>query len=550
MNEYIVSARRYRPILFEEVVNQEAVVKTLSNAIDNKRIAHAYLFAGPRGIGKTTVARIVARSIRCENGPSSHPCGKCPACIESLKGSSLDIIEIDGASNRGIDEIRNLRENVRYPPQTGKFKIYIIDEVHMLTNEAFNALLKTLEEPPPHIVFIFATTEPHKVPPTIHSRCQRFDFRLLTTQEISNKLAEVSEKENIKISSEAIRLIAKKAEGSMRDALSLLDQIIAFCGDNIELDDVQKSLGVIDYNLFVELFNLIINHKPGDVIKLLDKVLQSGHSLGEFAKELVEFFRTLLILKLEENPTEILLLENEKQLKLLELIKDFSLEDLERLVSHSSRILEGLRYSTDVRLTIEQGLIRMALLERVQDIAYLIKKLESGDYFSEEQKQKVDAKHIPARKSQLTSDNKLETFLSKKAWAEGKRILSSILDEIEIETNENNEIVFNIQKDSLILQTIRENLENLKNWCSEFLKKDFSIKINEISGQETKIDSNIEKQKPADLNEKTDQNILEKKIKNEIELKKIDSEKDEEINKSLLIETIELFGGEIEEENR
>jgi DNA polymerase-3 subunit gamma/tau len=246
---YIVLARRYRPQNFDELIGQSHVALTLKNALALNRIAHAYLFSGPRGVGKTSAARILAKSLDCEKRKDHSPCNTCVSCEEITKGISMDVIEIDGASNRGIDEIRNLRENVKFAPVSGKYRIYIIDEVHMLTKEAFNALLKTLEEPPPHVIFIFATTEPYKVPLTIISRCQRFDFRRVSVNEIVKHLQYIAGKENIDVEDEALYLIAQASEGSMRDSQSLLDQAVSYSGKKIAKKDVQDFLGLTEEKL-------------------------------------------------------------------------------------------------------------------------------------------------------------------------------------------------------------------------------------------------------------------------------------------------------------
>ncbi|MCH8287198.1 DNA polymerase III subunit gamma/tau, partial [candidate division KSB1 bacterium] len=241
---YQVLARKWRPLTFEDVVNQDHVKNTLSNAISQGRIAHSYIFAGPRGVGKTTIARIFARAVNCENGPTPTPCNKCTPCVEIIEDRSMDVMEIDGASNRGIEDIRNIRENVKYSPVHGKYRIYIIDEVHMLTREAFNALLKTLEEPPPHAMFIFATTEIRKVPVTVLSRCQRFDLRRIDAAVLIEHLGRIAGKEGASVSPEALALIARAAEGSVRDALSLLDQAISFATDEVGEDQVRDLLGL------------------------------------------------------------------------------------------------------------------------------------------------------------------------------------------------------------------------------------------------------------------------------------------------------------------
>ena len=256
---FVVTARKWRPQRFDEVVGQEHITATLKNAIKNNRIAHAYLFTGPRGVGKTTTARIMAKALNCLNPKDSEPCNECEMCLSIQSTQSLDIIEIDGASNRGIDEIRTLRDSVKYAPTKGKYKIYIIDEVHMLTKESFNAFLKTLEEPPAHTIFIFATTDVHKVPLTIISRCQRFDFRRIQLDTIKILLAKIAVSENIKIDDKTLTIIAKKADGALRDAESFFDQIVSFCGNDIESSTVSKMLNLVDDDIYFDISDAVLN---------------------------------------------------------------------------------------------------------------------------------------------------------------------------------------------------------------------------------------------------------------------------------------------------
>jgi DNA polymerase-3 subunit gamma/tau len=307
---YIVIARRWRPQQFEDIIGQTHVSVTLANAIETGRIAHSFIFSGPRGVGKTTAARIMAKALNCEKGPTKNPCNSCSNCESITKGNSLDVLEIDGASNRGIDEIRNLRENIRFTPSHGKYRIYIIDEVHMLTKEAFNALLKTLEEPPSHAIFIFATTEIHRVPATILSRCQRFDFKRIPTKTIIEHLEKICKKEKISISRDALLQIAKKADGSMRDAQSILDQIISYSGEKISTEEVASALGIIDQEIF---FNFSENIRNGDLkgmLNLCQKIYREGYDLAEFLVGFEEHFRNLLVTKTLEDTELINVSEN------------------------------------------------------------------------------------------------------------------------------------------------------------------------------------------------------------------------------------------------
>jgi len=294
---YLVLARKHRPQTFDEVVGQEHITDLLKKAIKADRLSHAYLFCGPRGIGKTSCARILAKSLNCEKGPTLKPCGKCSACTEIAKGISFDVLEIDGASNRGIDEIRTLRENVKFAPSYGRYKIYIVDEVHMLTTEAFNALLKTLEEPPEHVKFIFATTAPNKVPATIISRCQRFDFKRISIKTIIKLLEEVSKKEKFKIDQDALYAIGKSAQGSLRDALSTLDQLSALSDDGIGSDDVFSMLGLVETQLLFELVDALSQKNCSQSLKILETIIDKGKDIKQLSKDITEHFRHLMIIK-------------------------------------------------------------------------------------------------------------------------------------------------------------------------------------------------------------------------------------------------------------
>ncbi|MDZ7363153.1 MAG: DNA polymerase III subunit gamma/tau [candidate division KSB1 bacterium] len=357
---YLVLARKWRPRQFDEVVAQEHVTRTLENAITQNRLASAYLFTGPRGVGKTTMARLLAKAVNCETGPTVTPCDACSMCQEIADGRSLDVLEIDGASNRGIDEVRNLRENARYSPARGKRKIYIIDEVHMLTEPAFNALLKTLEEPPPHVLFIFATTEVHKVPATILSRCQRFDFRRVPLPEIVEQLRNICAKEGVKIDDASLLLLAKKAEGSMRDSQSLLDQVIAYCGRQVKSEEVAQLFGLIDQEIFFACTEAMAQRDTSKGLALSEKIYTSGYHLGEFLDRLAEHFSNILTTRVTSSTTHLFGLDGYVE-RYKQAAAQFS--ELE--------IMRGIQLITDTQLKLSRVnnprvMLEMLLLELIQ----------------------------------------------------------------------------------------------------------------------------------------------------------------------------------------
>ncbi len=374
---YLVLARKWRPQSFADLVGQEHVGRTLANAIKTGRVHHAFLFTGARGVGKTSAARIFAKALNCESGPTEQPCNTCPNCLEISTGQGTDVLEIDGASNTGVDDVRELRENIRYLPSRSRYKIFIIDEVHMLSINAFNALLKTLEEPPAHAKFIFATTEPHKIPVTILSRCQRFDFRKIALPKILDRLREISAAENIEVSERALALVARRGEGSMRDALSTLDQVIAFCGAQVDDDEVQSLLGMVDRRLLLDAVEGVLQRDGRRVLDALRRVDDQGFSFRRFCQELVEAFRALILLKVVEEPGDLVDMTPDELDEYRALAEPVALEDLERAMTLLLKSESELPGASFPRLILEMALIRLAQLPKARDIGSLLRKLET-----------------------------------------------------------------------------------------------------------------------------------------------------------------------------
>ena len=361
--DYQVSARKFRPSTFDQLIGQPHVVRTLRNAILRKHVAHAYLFSGMRGVGKTTVARILAKALNCKNGPTPEPCEQCESCAEITRGNSVDVIEIDGASNTGVDDVRELRENVKFSPFRGSYRIYIIDEVHMLSNSAFNALLKTLEEPPPHAVFVFATTEVHKIPATITSRCQHFNFRRIPRQEIVARLQAVVDHMNVTIGKQSVGAIARASEGSMRDALSLLDQAVAFGGTEVKDHDVEDMLGTVPDVLVRRLVDTVVKQDAAAAVELIGEVIDHGYDLRAYCSAVVERMRNLMIGAVVPNVEQaqsLMDLPGEEVKQLLAEAGSFSIESLQDLFNLFAQAEDRLRSTGYPRFVFEVAAVRAA----------------------------------------------------------------------------------------------------------------------------------------------------------------------------------------------
>lgn len=374
---YLVYARKYRPQNFDKVIGQKAVVQTLKNAIQNQRVAQAYIFSGMRGVGKTTAARILAKALNCQEGPTPTPCNVCDFCVEINEDRSVDVIEIDGASTTGVDNVRSLREGLQYKPIRCRTKVIIIDEIHMLSTPAFNALLKTLEEPPPNTVFIFATTEFHQVPATIVSRCQHFEFKRIAHAEIIRHLRHVAEQEKITITDPGLHLIAHSAEGSLRDAQSLLDQAVAFSGDQVNDDDLKEILGTINRDLLFQCSNAVLNERPEAIFPLIEKVINSGYDLRFFHTELIQHFRDLLLIRSVKDPQELLPHTSEDLQALRDAAASASPQDLLRYLLSLQQGEQGLKFSSHPRIYLESMLVKLCHYSKLKPVQDLLKQIES-----------------------------------------------------------------------------------------------------------------------------------------------------------------------------
>ena len=531
--EYLVLARKFRPQTFEDVAGQEHVVKTLRNSIGQGRVAHAFLFSGPRGVGKTSVARILAKSLNCEKGPTATPCNVCSNCLEITKGSSLDVREIDGASNRGIDEIRELRENVKFAPAAAKYKIYIIDEVHMLTREAFNALLKTLEEPPSHVIFIFATTENHKVPATILSRCQCYDFRRISLKEIAANLGRVAASEEIKISPSALLWIAEAGDGSMRDAQSIFDQVISYAGIDIKDDDVEESLGLADRKYLFRLSKAVLQRDAGACLIILEEAYLAGIDMKHFYQILVKHFRNLLLVKITADGSSSFDIAPEQIEKLKNQVQAISRETLQRFVEILIAEEGSFLRSQEPRMKLETILVKMAYLEPIMPLAEIILTIENIEQrlqqglpaadnhteprFSENNTVKETPADYNTKNSIVADTNKennsqfadnnvgdlkvirdnFKSFIKKES-----AILGAKIDSAEILSYENDCLTLGFPKNYIFLEEIKTTQkEKLEQIARDFFQKNVTIKIATLDTENGNANGNNGRKQTNGLND-------------------------------------------------
>jgi DNA polymerase III subunit gamma/tau len=493
---YEVLARKWRPQVFQDVVGQEHIIQTLVNAIKTDRLAHAYLFSGARGVGKTSVARILAKALNCPDRVDGAPCNVCTSCRSITDGSSVDVQEIDGASNRGIDEIRELRENIRYMPSSGRFRVYIIDEVHMLTIQAFNALLKTLEEPPPHVKFVFATTEPHKVPITILSRCQRFDFKRLSIGRIIEQLTKITAEEGIEIKKSGLSILAREADGSMRDAESLLDQVASYVGRKIEDKDINDILGIIDRDIIMETSGAMIDGSADKCLEIVEKIYNYGYDIKEFYRAIMDQYRNLIVCLVA--PKSDLLDVTDDNLQALEIqAKKAGLERLQQSLNILINREETLRFTSHTRLVLETIMVKVCQLGDLSSFKEIIDMLHdlekrlsmtnpisyktASPVMAEEQAVWDKKEEAPTEDPEETDElspadqwNNFMGYLTSKNAA-----MSNNLKDWKCRgfTGGSIELLRGESAFSSVYLDDEERVEKLTNYCRDFFKRDVRIKV-------------------------------------------------------------------------
>jgi len=529
--EYLVLARKFRPQTFEEVAGQEHVVKTLRNAIGQGRVAHAFLFSGPRGVGKTSVARILSKALNCEKGPTSTPCNVCANCKEITNNSSLDVHEIDGASNRGIDEIRELRENVKFAPASSRYKIYIIDEVHMLTDPAFNALLKTLEEPPAHVIFMFATTEIHKIPATILSRCQCYDFRRISLKEIIANLEIIAKNEKIKISPIALSWIAEAGDGSMRDAQSIFDQVISYAGLDIKDADVEECLGLAARKYLFRLSEAVLNQNAGTCLMILEEAYLAGIDMKYFYQMLLRHFRNLLLVKIAADGSSSFDIATEQIEKLKNQVQTISRETLQRYLEILIAEEGNFRRSQEPRMKLETIIVKMAYLAPIIPLGEIISTIENierrlatglpadairtapqastSDHTGGNMLHADAGNHLARTSGDPTGSpvNGVADFKAlrdnlKKFIKKESPILAAKIDSVEILRYENDDLTIGFPANFIFLDEIKNvQKQKLEELAGKFFQKNVTIKIETLTAENGGANGNKPRSQTSIIND-------------------------------------------------
>jgi DNA polymerase-3 subunit gamma/tau len=495
---YVVFALKWRPKNFEDIIGQAHIVNTLKSALQKDRLAHAYLFAGPRGVGKTSTARILAKALNCQKGPTVNPCGACPACLEITQGNSLDVIEIDGASNTGVEEIRSLRESVKFSPTAAKFKIYIIDEVHMLSQGAFNALLKTLEEPPPFVKFIFATTHPEKIPTTVISRCQRLDFRRIPLMEIIAQLEKISRAEDIKVDKEVLFAIAKSSDGSLRDAESILDQLVSFSRDKVSLQDINSVFGLITQDVLFDITEKIIRKDSKGALALLNNVIEEGKDIGIFLANLTEHFRNLIIAKVTQADPKLIDLPKDICDRLLQQTREVSLDEIFVAFNTLVNTKEMSKRLESVRIPLEIALVKLTQDKKSSSLNYPAAKystpLKSNPQQEKPFNQTLSQEDIPAENLESIKPGNISIEEIQQNWqniiealAKVKMSLATYLNEGSPAKLENNILTIAFPKDYSLHKESLEGKENrfiIEKTLSELLPQ-VRLRVHFILTQDT-----------------------------------------------------------------